>query len=67
MSVKTFRVTGRMKIRNRWERFSIDVRAVKVEDAIEKVYSNLGGRHKLKRFDVKIDEVKEMVEVGESS
>ncbi|MHC1636749.1 MAG: 50S ribosomal protein L18Ae [Candidatus Nezhaarchaeales archaeon] len=64
MSVKTFEVHGRMRIKNRWIRFSIPVRALKPEHAIEKVYSNLGSRHKLKRFDIKIEEVKEMVEVG---
>ncbi|MHC1601404.1 MAG: 50S ribosomal protein L18Ae [Candidatus Nezhaarchaeales archaeon] len=64
MNVKTFEINGRMRIKNRWIRFSTTVKALKPEHAIEKVYSNLGSRHKLKRFDIKIEEVKEMVEVG---
>ena len=64
MSVKTFEITGRMRLKNKWIRFTTTVRALKPEHAIEKIYSNLGSRHKLKRFDIKIDEIKELVEVG---
>jgi len=64
MDVKTFEVNGRMRLKNKWIKFSIAVRALKPEHAIEKVYSNLGSRHKLKRFDIKIEEIKEMMEVG---
>lgn len=65
MKVKTFELRGRMRIRNEWMNFTTTVRALKPEQALEKVYSLLGSRHKLKRFDVKIEEVKELIEVGE--
>ncbi|MCC6042415.1 MAG: 50S ribosomal protein LX [Candidatus Verstraetearchaeota archaeon] len=64
MSIKTYEISGRMKIKNRWSRFSMTVRALKPEHALEKVFSLLGSRHKLKRFDIKIEEVRELVEVG---
>jgi len=64
MEVKTFRIRGialfspdRTKD---WQPFTIDVRAVKKEDAVEKVYSDLGSKHKLKRYHIKILEVKEI-------
>ena len=43
-----------------WQPFTIDVRAVKKEDAVEKVLSELGSRHKLKRSHIKILEVTEI-------
>jgi len=64
MEVKVYRVRGialfspdRIRV---WQPFTIDVRAVKKEDAIEKVYSDLGSKHKLKRAHIKIIEVSEI-------
>ncbi len=62
--VKVYRVEGLAlfspdKIR-RWQPFTADVRALKPEEAIEKVYSDMGSRHKLKRAHVKIINVKEI-------
>ena len=62
--VRIFRVQGRMLISHdsmpQWRKFTLDVRAVKKEDALEKVYSELGSRHKLKRVHIKIDDVREV-------
>ncbi len=62
--VKIFKVIGKMMISHdkfpEWRKFEIYVRAVKPEHAIEKVYSDLGSRHKLKRYHIKISEVKEV-------
>ena len=62
--VKIFKVIGKMMISHdkfpEWRKFEIYVRAVKPEHAIEKVYSDLGSRHKLKRYQIKISEVKEV-------
>ncbi len=62
--MKVFRVKGlamfspdRVRV---WQPFTVDVRAVKPEDAVEKVLSDMGSRHKLKRFHIKILEVKEI-------
>ncbi len=62
--VKTYLVRGRMLLSHdkfpEWRKFQVYVRAVKPEHALEKVYSELGSRHKLKRYHIKIDEVKEV-------
>jgi len=62
--VKVYRVTGFAlfspdKLR-KWQRFVVEVRAVKKEDAVEKVLSDLGSRHKLKRAHIKIASVTEI-------
>ncbi len=52
--VKIYRVQGIMKIKNRWQKFSIELPAVKTVDAIERVYTWLCSRHKLTRRDIRI-------------
>ena len=44
----------------RWQRFSLELLASKPSEAIEKAYSELGSRHKLKRSMIKIEEVREV-------
>ena len=41
-------------------KFRKEIRALKPEDAVEKIYKNLGSRHRAKRFQIKIREVKEI-------
>lgn len=64
MRVKYFKVEGRMLISHdrypKWQKFKKEVRALKAEDAIEKVYSELGSRHKVRRAHIKIESVKEI-------
>ncbi|MGC9152585.1 MAG: 50S ribosomal protein L18Ae [Vulcanisaeta sp.] len=57
---RIYRVTGHMRIGRQWQKFSIDVLATKPSEAIEKVYSDLGSRHKLKRSFIRIESVKEV-------
>lgn len=62
--VKIYRVTGLALVSpdrlRRWQKFSVEVRAVKKEDAVERVFSELGSRHKLKRSHIKILTVEEI-------
>ena len=60
-TVKIFRVKGRILKSDYKTVFSKDVRAVKSEDAIEKVYTLLGGQHHIKRFHLQIDSVQEII------
>jgi len=64
VEVKIYRISGKMLISHdrlpTWQKFSIEVRALKPEDAIEKVLSELGSRHKLRRRHIRIEEVKEI-------
>jgi len=64
VEVKIYRISGKILISHdrlpTWQKFSIEVRALKPEDAIEKVLSELGSRHKLRRRHIRIEEVKEI-------
>jgi len=60
LEVKNFRIEGKMLISGNWRKFRMEVRALRVEHALEKVYSELGSRHKLKRSHIKIDNVREV-------
>ncbi|ADN49440.1 50S ribosomal protein L18Ae [Vulcanisaeta distributa] len=60
MSVRIYRVTGRMRIGMQWQRFSLELLATKPSEAVEKAYSELGSRHKLKRSMIRIEEVREI-------
>ncbi len=62
--VKIYRVEGLMLIshdRNpTWQVFRKEVLALKPEHALEKIYSELGSRHKLRRKHIRITSVKEI-------
>ncbi len=62
--VKIYRVEGYMLIshdRNpRWQKFRKEVLAIKPEHAIERVYSELGSVHKLRRKHIRITRVREI-------
>ncbi len=40
--------------------FSVEVVAIKPEDALEKIYSNFGSRFKVKRTQIKIEKIEEI-------
>jgi len=58
--VKVFRVTGKIRKPNFQTEFQKEVRALKPEDAVEKVYMELGSKHRVKRFQMKISKVEEI-------
>jgi large subunit ribosomal protein LX len=58
--VKVFRVTGEIRKPNLKTHFRKEVIAVKPEHAIEKVYTELGSKHRVKRFHIKISHVEEL-------
>jgi large subunit ribosomal protein LX len=59
--VKVYRVTGYMLISHdrlpTWQKFTLEVTALNEKDALEKVYSLLGSRHKLKRYHIRVTKV----------
>jgi large subunit ribosomal protein LX len=63
--VKTFEITGYIKKSGRKITFAKNLKALKKSDALEKIYSEIGSRHKAKRFDVKVTNVKEMEQAKE--
>ncbi|MEM3789393.1 MAG: 50S ribosomal protein L18Ae [Candidatus Bathyarchaeia archaeon] len=58
--VKIFRVTGEIRKPNLKTHFRKEVIAIKPEHAIEKVYTELGSKHRVKRFHIKITSVNEI-------
>jgi large subunit ribosomal protein LX len=52
--MKVFRVTGEINKPNLATSFAKEVLADKSEHAVEKVYSELGSRHRVKRHHIKI-------------
>lgn len=62
--VKIYRIMGFMLIGQdkfpQWVRFTKEIRALKPEHALEKLYSELGSKHKVKRINIKIIEVFEI-------
>ncbi|MBM5805599.1 MAG: 50S ribosomal protein L18a [Candidatus Verstraetearchaeota archaeon] len=58
---KNFVVKGRAKIGLKWERFEKIVAADRKERAVDKALSTLGGSHRVKRHQIKIDSVVEQL------
>jgi large subunit ribosomal protein LX len=58
--IKVFRVIGEIRKPNFQTEFQKEVRALKPEDAVEKVYMELGSKHRVKRFQIRISQVKEI-------
>jgi len=58
--MKVFRVTGEIRKPNLKTSFKKEVIALKPEHAVEKVYTELGSKHRVKRFHIKILNVEEI-------
>lgn len=58
--VKLFRVTGKITKPNLKTDFEKEVRALKPEHAVERVYMELGSKHRVKRFHIEIVKVEEI-------
>jgi len=58
--VKVFRVIGKIRKPNFRTEFRKEVRALKPEDAVEKVYMELGSKHRVRRYQMTISKVEEL-------
>lgn len=58
--VKVFRVVGEITKPNFQTDFKKEIRALKPEEAIEKIYMEIGSKHRVKRFQIKILKVEEI-------
>jgi large subunit ribosomal protein LX len=58
--MKVFRVTGEINKPNLSTPFAKEILAEKSEHAIEKVYAEIGSRHRVKRFQIKIESTTEV-------
>ena len=58
--VKVFRVSGQI-IKPNWKTgFDKEVRALKPEEAVEMIYTDLGSKHRARRFQIRIEAVVEI-------
>ena len=60
MEIKTFRVEGTIRRRGQLMSFSKAVRAIRSEDAVERIYADLGSQHHARRFDIAITSIAEV-------
>jgi large subunit ribosomal protein LX len=58
--LKVFRVTGEIRKPNLATPFAKEVLASKPEHALEKVYAEIGSKHRVKRYYIKISAVDEI-------
>jgi large subunit ribosomal protein LX len=58
--VKIFRVIGKIAKPNYKTDFRKEIRALKPEEAVEKIYKEIGSKHKAKRFQIKILKIEEI-------
>ena len=58
--MKVFRVTGDIRKPNLKTSFRKEIITTKPEHAVEKVYTELGSKHRVKRFQIKIISVEEV-------
>jgi len=57
---KVYRVKGKFQMGKRMQPFKVELIAMKPRDAEEKVYSDFGSKHKVKRNKVFIEDVTEV-------
>jgi large subunit ribosomal protein LX len=58
--VKVYRVSGKINKPNLKTEFSKEIRAIKPEDAVEQVYTLIGSKHRVRRFQMSITKVEEI-------
>ncbi|MCK5628191.1 50S ribosomal protein L18a [Candidatus Bathyarchaeota archaeon] len=58
--MKVFRVIGKINKPNLQTDFCKEVLVAKPEHAVEKIYAEIGSRHRVKRFQMKILKVEEV-------
>jgi large subunit ribosomal protein LX len=58
--VKIFRVSGKITKVGLRTKFQKEVRALKPEDAVEKIYKEMGSKHRIKRFEIKNINIEEI-------
>lgn len=60
MTTKTYRITGVFRQNRRKNPFKVDARALDENAAKNKIYKDLGSKHKLKRRDIFIENITEI-------
>ena len=58
--MKAFRVTGTFRMGRMVQNFTKEIACERKDEATELILSDLGSRHKVKRYDITIEEIKEI-------
>lgn len=62
--VKLYKITGVLRKGGDKLPFKKEIRALKKEDALQHLYSDMGSRHKARKFDITIINVEEVSGTG---
>lgn len=62
MKTKIFRIQGKFMMGKRFKPFTKELKAINEEDIQEKIYSDFGSKHGIKRNKIIIEEIKEISE-----
>lgn len=60
--VKTFRITGEIKKGQTKIPFSVDLSALKEEHALQRLYAEMGSRHRARKFEIKVAKIQTLQE-----
>jgi large subunit ribosomal protein LX len=58
--MKAFRIEGEFLMKDKWQKFSKEIASKNKKAATENLLSDMGGRHRAKRKNIKIHDVKEL-------
>ena len=62
MKTKIFRIQGKFMMGKSFEPFTKELKAISEEDIKEKIYSEFGSKHRIKRNKIIIEDIKEISE-----
>lgn len=62
MKTKIFRIQGKFMVGKSFKPFTKELKAINEEDIQEKIYSDFGSKHGIKRNKIIIEEIKEISE-----
>jgi len=64
--VKRFRITGEIKKGISKIPFSVEFNALKKEHALQRLYAEMGSRHRARQFEIRIKDIQESKETAEA-
>lgn len=64
--MKKFRITGEIKKGLTKVPFSVEFSALKKEHALQRLYAEMGSKHRARQFEIKIKDVQESKETSEA-
>jgi len=64
--VKRFRITGEIKKGTSKIPFSVEFNALKKEHALQRLYAEMGSRHRARQFEIRIKDIQESKEPSEA-